>query len=264
MFAIASPPIPYKGNSIHQRALAFIALMLLVCMAFTHTVHAQATLGDRSVSLIAILGNKASVSINDGQPKVMSIGQEHQGIKLMSVLGQEATFQMTSGYANRQVTLRIGQAPYRINPPTDTKPNQTQTQASPQTVTQPTQPRRRPGEIVFQRARDNHFYAEATINGKSILFMVDTGASDVSLSASDAQKLGINYEQAPRHYYSSANGHAIGYDITLPAITIQGVTLYNIKASVSPSMNGSGLLGQSYLRNFKITIKGDEMVLQSR
>lgn len=254
----------YRTTPVYRFALSCVIILLIILGGMQTSIsHAQASLGDRSVTLLAIMGNKASVSINGGQPKIMSVGQEHQGIKLLNIRGQEASFQLTSGYASRQISLRIGQTPYTINPPSAAEENaQTASRATAQT---PQQERRRYGEIVFQRARNNHFYTQATINGKDINFMVDTGASRVVLSAYDAQVLGIDYQTiGTPHQTSTANGIAMSYGITLPSITIQGVTLYNISASVSPGLSGTGLLGQTYLRNFKITVKGDEMILQPR
>lgn len=255
-------PFIYTAKAIHRFVFTCVLALLIVFCLQQNIGHAQATLGDSSVSLLAIIGNKVSVSINGGQPKVIGVGQVHQGIKLLGIRNQEATFQLSSDNATRQITLRIGQAPYKIN--TDTPSDSAKGQSSSQAATSISQQQRRHGEIVLQRAKDDHFYTEATINGKNIHFLVDTGASFVTLSARVAQQLGIDYTKGTSSTSSTANGLITTYRITLHSINIQNVTLYNIEASVIPGLMMEGLLGQSFLRNFKISIKDNQMILQPR
>jgi len=118
--------------------------------------------------------------------------------------------------------------------------------------------------IVLPRALDGHFYVDALVNGTSIHFMVDTGASSVALSQADAQRAGM---------FFSANdfnevGRGAGGEIALRPITLDRVAVGNIEARgvqgvVIGGDGDTSLLGQSFLSTLGgVSIQGNTMVLR--
>lgn len=120
------------------------------------------------------------------------------------------------------------------------------------------------GEMIFQRANDGHFHVEAEVDGKIIRFMVDTGASDVVLTQSDAQRLGfdtaaLDYTQV----YSTANGTVYGAPIRLSAMTVGSIRLDDVRASVNSGEMDGSLMGMSFLSRLSgFTVEGDRLILR--
>lgn len=107
------------------------------------------------------------------------------------------------------------------------------------------------GQIIINKSQGNHFYANVKINGQNIRFMIDTGASDMSLTLSDARKLGINPKNLLFNKpYQTANGIIYGANITLDNIEFGPLNIRNFRASVNRSNMGTSLLGMSFLKKF--------------
>ena len=103
--------------------------------------------------------------------------------------------------------------------------------------------------ISFQAFEDGHYYVEAAVDGVPILFMVDTGASQVVLTRYDADRLGLdpatlNYSQR----VSTANGTVLVAPLTLSSIAVGPIEVRNVRASVNQADMGISLLGMSFLR----------------
>ncbi len=120
------------------------------------------------------------------------------------------------------------------------------------------------GEMVFQRGNDGHFQVEAEVDGRSIRFMVDTGASDVVLTRADAERLGfdvgaLDYTQS----YSTANGTVYGAPVQLGAMTIGTIRVDDVRASVNSGEMDRSLLGMSFLSRLSgFSVEGDRLILR--
>jgi aspartyl protease family protein len=119
------------------------------------------------------------------------------------------------------------------------------------------------GQLVVNISDDSHFYVKLLINKVPILFMIDTGASDIMLSISDAKKIGINTNNLIfNRPYQTANGRSFGASIKLKEVEISGIKFKDIYASVNESDMGVALLGMSFLRRFsKYEFFQDRLVL---
>ncbi len=119
------------------------------------------------------------------------------------------------------------------------------------------------GTVTFTRARDGHFYAEVGVNGKKIQFVIDTGASDIVLTAKDAEYLG--YPVGDLIYSgraSTANGVVPMARITLDSLTLGRFTDRHVRATVNGGELDTSLLGMRYLERFrKIEISGSHLTL---
>ncbi len=108
------------------------------------------------------------------------------------------------------------------------------------------------GEMVISLAQDGHFYLDLKINGRPMRFMIDTGASDIVINISDAERLGIDRKTLNFNKpYQTANGKSWGASITLKEIEFGNVKFKNVSASVNSGEMGIPLLGMSFLRQFE-------------
>ena len=121
-----------------------------------------------------------------------------------------------------------------------------------------------PGVAYLSRDLSRHFVADALVNGTHVRFMVDTGASDVALTADDARRLGIDLTKlAYTLPYSTANGTAMAAPVTLDEIDIAGIRVRNVRASVSRDGLTQSLLGMSFLDQLRgFEFQGDRLVLR--
>lgn len=119
------------------------------------------------------------------------------------------------------------------------------------------------GTVSFNRARDGHFYAELDVNGKKIEFVIDTGATDIVLSESDAVYLGFPvHDLVYSGRASTANGVVPIARIKLDRIVLGRFTDRNVPATVNGGDLGTSLLGMRYLQRFrKIEIAGSRLTL---
>lgn len=108
------------------------------------------------------------------------------------------------------------------------------------------------GSISFRVSQDGHFYINTEVNGKSVRFMVDTGASDIVLDKATAKKIGINLDDLKyTKIYSTANGTVRGAPVTLKTIQIDEFILRDVRASVNEADMEKSLLGMSFLENLE-------------
>ena len=119
------------------------------------------------------------------------------------------------------------------------------------------------GIIEIERDHSGHYVAFATINGKEIDFLVDTGATNIVLSSEDAQRIGINLSNLIYTGQAfTANGVVRTARITLNQFDFGGIRDQNITAYVTDGAMSGSLLGMDYLNKFsKIEITGRKLIL---
>ena len=100
------------------------------------------------------------------------------------------------------------------------------------------------------------------INGKTVEFLVDTGATLVSMSSDLAEQLKIKYEKGKKVQMMTAKGPSIAYVVKLNKVKVGNIELYNITGSVSDDMTGRALLGMSFLGKLDMKREGKYMVLE--
>lgn len=116
-------------------------------------------------------------------------------------------------------------------------------------------------EIRLQRNRFGHYLANGTINGQAVEFMLDTGASDVSIPDKIARRAGLT-RGVPK-YYGTANGTIKAYTTSLDKLTLGNIELQGVRASINPHMDGETiLLGMSVLKQLEFTQRGDVLIIR--
>jgi aspartyl protease family protein len=120
------------------------------------------------------------------------------------------------------------------------------------------------GDLVINRSQDGHFYTTGTVNGREARFMVDTGASLVSVSEAFAQKASIRGGVPTT--FKTANGDRRGLVAEGVGIAIGPVSVSNVKVGVglSGGDENEALLGQSFLSKFDITMSKNQLILRAR
>lgn len=120
------------------------------------------------------------------------------------------------------------------------------------------------GRIEIPVGRDGHFHLIAELNGESVEFIVDTGASTIALGPEDARKIGIDTDNlAYINTAYTANGTVRTADVTIDKFAIGENIEHDVPATVIGGDLDGSLLGMSYLRRFaRVSFEGDTMVLE--
>lgn len=115
--------------------------------------------------------------------------------------------------------------------------------------------------VVLQRNRAGHYVAGGQINGEPVVFMLDTGATDVALPLPLARRLGLPLR--PGGMSQTANGTVQTWTTRLDSVDLGGLVARNVRASVLPNMpGGEVLLGMSYLKHLEMIQRGDTLTLR--
>lgn len=118
--------------------------------------------------------------------------------------------------------------------------------------------------MVFQKSSDGHFYIDAEVEQARVRFLVDTGATGITISQQDAVRMGIDTTKLRFTIpVNTANGMAFAAPITLDTLTIGSVTLRDVPAKVGADGLETSLLGMSFLERLNgFRIEGDQLILQ--
>ena len=199
---------------------------------------AAATASAQTVSLGGSLGSNALLVI-DGKPRNVAVGSTVQGVRLVSVTGNDAVVEV----GGKRVALQLGGAQVNLGG--------VQSEGSGK-------------QIVITSESGGHFVTSGSINGKSVRFMVDTGATSVAMSQVEAERIGLDYKSGQRGFTSTANGPVPAYRANLASVRIGDVMVYNVDAIVLPAPMPYVLLGSSYLTRFQMRRENDRMTLDKR
>lgn len=223
--------VKFTGLASAKRQIKalILAINALLISAFCTNVFANT-----QVNVVGLFSNKAVVTINGGTPQSLSAGQTKNGVKLISADSESATFVIEG---KRQV-LKMGQAASVAT-------------SSGSEVNSPVN--------LFADSR-GHFYGNLNINGASLKYVVDTGATSVAMNSGDAKFAKIDYEKGEKIMLSTANGDVGAYLVKLNTLKIGTIVLNNIEAVVHEG--GSPpyvLLGMSALN--RVEMKRDNSVM---
>jgi aspartyl protease family protein len=116
-------------------------------------------------------------------------------------------------------------------------------------------------ELILKRSGDGHYVFPGTINGRPVSFLLDTGATLVSVPAHLADELGLEAGAYQRSI--TANGTVATRAARVDALAFGPFVLRNVPASLNPGMaNDQVLLGMSVLKHLEFTQRGDTLVLR--
>jgi aspartyl protease family protein len=189
------------------------------------------------VQLIGTFGDQAAVlSIDGGEPKTLRAGQKFGPVSVISVGKDRATVDIEG----KRQTLQRGQHYTAKSAPDD-----------------------RQSAVLAADGR-GHFHADGALNGGSMRFILDTGATSIALPAADAVRLGLDYRKGRPATIHTANGPAPAWRVKLDSVRVGGIELQNVDALVLEQGLDVALLGMSFLNRVEMFRSGDSMTLKRR
>ena len=190
------------------------------------------------VSVAGIFPGKAVLVINGGAPRTIAVGAKSaEGVKLVAVDGAAATLE----FDGKRHRLAVGEHAL----------SSASRDAAQSAVTLTADGR-------------GHFVTTGTVNGSSMRFVVDTGATLVSLGAADAARAGLDYRKGEPGMAMTANGVAQVWRVKLTSLQVGDITLHDVDAAVHAQDLPLGLLGMSFLNRMEMKRDGDTMTLRKR
>ncbi len=212
-------------------------MLLIVCIGFASaSAHA-----DRQINLLALFKDKAIVHI-DGKRRLLSVGEASpEGVRLIATNSDHAVVD----YEGRRETLRLGMA--------TVFPGTTKTTVDDD------------GSVSLWADARGFFFADGTINGYPVRFLVDTGATTVAISSDLARRIGIELKDGQPWIASTAGGMARMVRINLDRVSVGDIVLRDVDAGVILGSHPvTPLLGMSFLGEVDMVRRGDQMQLKKR
>lgn len=192
------------------------------------------------VALAGSMGQRALLVINGGAPRAVAVGSSVEGVKVLSVSPTAAVVEVEG---ERQ-TLVLGASQLDLGGKGARGGSG--------------------GRIVLSAGSGGHFSTLGTINGQSVRFMVDTGATLIALDEAHARRLRLRLPPAPNAMMHTANGAVPGYRLKLDSVRIGDVEVYNVEAVVTQQAMPMVLLGNSFLSRFQLRRDNDQLTLERR
>ncbi|ALO36272.1 aspartyl protease [Colwellia sp. MT41] len=116
-------------------------------------------------------------------------------------------------------------------------------------------------EVILAQNRQGHYLASGTINGTAVTFLLDTGATQVSIPAHIAEQLDLVVQGSYR--VQTANGTITVYKTEIAQLSLGNIFLYNVAAHINPAMKADEiLLGMSALKQVDFYQTGKQLILR--
>jgi aspartyl protease family protein len=228
-----------------RHRIAALALGLLVSTGATAL----------DVNVVGLFPNKAVVQIDAGALLTLAVGQKTRdnNVTLLSVTRDGATFEIQG----RRVELGMGPARRAASPAAEAQAS------SP--VAAPTSHSAEANYAVVRTNDHGSMVADGEVNGMPVRFVVDTGATFITLSAREASRLGIDYRTGQKVAMETANGSAVAYRLKLDTVRVGDMAVHNVEAVI---MDGNALpialLGMSFLNRTDMKREGTVLTLTKR
>lgn len=206
---------------------------LLLCLALFAAPAVRAA----DVMLVGVFGDKAAVlAIDGGAPKTVKVGQKLGDVTVIAVDKDRAIIEADG---KRRVLVR----------------GQTYSTSASSSDRQ---------SVTLTAGAGGHFMVDGQVNGGAVRFVVDTGATAVTLPASDANRLGIDYRKGKPGITQTASGRTQSYGVKLNSVRVGGIELQNVEAIVIEQGLNIALLGNTFLNRVEMQRDGQTMTLTRR
>lgn len=189
------------------------------------------------IMVVGLFSGQAVVEVN-GQQHLLKAGKATpEGVKLISATSNEAVMEVNG----KQQTFQLGN---RISSNFSAAPAQPQVSLWP---------------------NNGMYLTTGTVNGYSVDFLVDTGATSIALNAATARRLGIDFYRGQQIGIRTASGKGLAYRVTLDYVQLDEIKLYNVDAVVLDGAEPSpALLGMSFLGQLDMQHNGERLDLQQK
>jgi aspartyl protease family protein len=179
-------------------------------------------------------GQSADVAIEDGAPVTIEVGQTIDGVKLLradsggAVLAADGITETLPLVADRSIEHAD-----------------------------------KSSTVTLSADARGHFVTSGAINGRPVKFLVDTGATLITLSRAEATRIGLDYGGGRPTQTQTANGVGHGWRVSLDSVRVGDVTVRDVDAIVLDNDTPPvGLLGMSFLGRFDLQQRGSTLVLR--
>lgn len=189
------------------------------------------------IFVYALFQGKAVLMVN-GTKRVLNVGERSpEGILLVSSDGDSATVEFNGRRERLSLGSHLGPA-----------------------ISAPTQ-----AEVRLYPDESGMYFTSGTINGQSVRFLVDTGATLISMNAVLAKRLAIDYRMGKKGMVETASGVENAYGITLKSVKVGAVELRDVDAVVIDGGYPTDvLLGMSFLGRLEMQRDTKHMVLRKK
>jgi aspartyl protease family protein len=119
-------------------------------------------------------------------------------------------------------------------------------------------------ELIIKRANDGHFYLYANLNGVAVKFMIDTGATNVVISAMDAKRVGLDPKALKYDLIAqTANGIVRVARAKVKELKVGNIIFKDFMVNVSTVETGVPLMGMAFLSRMEYySFQGDTLILK--
>lgn len=214
-------------------------VLLLLLAALVLPVQADDEPGEVQQMEVGLLAKGSAILLIDGQRRRLKDGETSpEGVRLIAADREKAVVE----YRGEQRTLTFGR-----------------------TIASQYASSNAGASVNIVADSGGHFVTRGAINGSPVTFMVDTGATHVSLGRREAERLGIDYRRGRLSQSMTANGMTQVYLVTLDKVSVGNIEVPHVQASVLVNHPSELiLLGNSFLRAVEMTTTGSTLVLTSR
>ena len=189
----------------------------------------------QQIGVAALLSGRATLVIDGQAVRTVAVGQTTpEGVKLVAIENGAAVVEI----AGKRESIRLGQ-------------NASGVATAGQTV-------------VLTAERGGHFTSMGSINGVSVQFVVDTGASMISIGAADARRIGLDAVGGERAWAQTANGVIAVTRLRLKNVRVGGISLDGVDALIHENDLPVVLLGMSFLSRTDMLREGSTLTLRKR
>jgi aspartyl protease family protein len=190
-----------------------------------------------NIVVVGLFSKQAVLTINDQQYLLKVGNTSPEGIKLISATSQSAIIEVEG--VQKKYLLSSQVSGYYAPP-----------------VEQP---------MVSIWPNDGMYITVGSVNGYSVDFLIDTGASVVAFNAITAKRLNLDYLNAPAGMVQTASGVEKAYQVTLEQIQVGDIKLHNIEAMVLDGPQPErALLGMTFLGQVEISRSDERMDLKKK
>jgi len=188
------------------------------------------------VGVVGLFRDKAVLVIDGGDPRTVAVGASASGVKVIAVDQGTATVEI----GGKRQRLAIGQHAHSGGDGGGAQ------------------------STSLTADGRGHFITTGTVNGATVRFMVDTGATSVALGAADARRANVNLANARPVMVQTANGMTQGWVVTLGNVRLGDITLNEVEGIVHQHDMPFVLLGMSFLNRMEMKRDGQTMTLRKR
>jgi aspartyl protease family protein len=185
------------------------------------------------INVVGLFSGKAVLVINGSAPHMLAVGQvSPEGVKLLAADSVQAVLEVDG----KRKLMGMGQGAATV------------------TLALP--------HMTLYVNKEGHFFGEGKINGHPVRFLLDTGATVVTMSSAEARRLGIDYPKGSEGESSTAGGTVRAWSVVLDSVRLGGITLNQVEGVV---IDGDSLpfvlLGMSALTRMEAKRNGVSMTL---